>query len=197
MKDYHLPNMKQTLLSKHLFLSFVFACLAHMMYAQATKDYLLWSATRKLNVDDFGIKTKQLESTSSFAQFTLNYEVSGFSFFAKNFNKKVQNYFMPGASWIDTTTDVAKSIRYQQTLFDLCEIYARQFRQALRENRKQLLKGTNIASELNTQYMSAFSKRRVIYDRETAFGTNEAKQSEWEAQIQKELQDLSDYAYDK
>jgi hypothetical protein len=198
MKDLDGSVIRITTMSiKKLFISFFFTCCIQMLSAQPGSDYLLWSAFRKLSVDDFGIKTKQAESTLSFAQFTLNYEVRGFSFLAKNFNKKVKNYFMPGASWIDTTTGVATSLRYQQTLFDLCEIYARQFRQALQQNRKKFLKGTDIADELNKQYMSAFSKRRIEYDRETSFGTKEARQAEWEAQIQQELQQLSDYAYDK
>lgn len=87
------------------------------------------------------IKTKADVSTPSFAQFTIDYEVGGFGFLAKNFNKKVRNYLMAGAGWIDTTAAMVLSLRYQQTLFDLAEIYTRLFRKALRESRKQLLKG--------------------------------------------------------
>lgn len=148
-------------------------------------------------MDDFAIKTKQSETTSSFGQFTVDYEVSGLGFFTKNFNKKVHNYFLRSASWIDTTMNLRQALLYQQTLFDLCEIYTRQFRRALKENRKQFLKGTDIAKTLNSQYMSEFAKRRVAYDGQTKFGREEAAQKQWEAQIQKELAELSDYAYEK
>ncbi len=42
--------------------------------------------------------------------------------------------------------------------------------------------------------MTDFSNRRVLYDKETDFGTIQAKQVEWELQIQKELDELKDYA---
>lgn len=169
----------------------------HTLQAQNNHDYLPWSATRKLAVDDFTIKTKQLESTTSFGQFSVDYEVGGFSFLTKNFNKKVHNYFIRAASWIDTTANISEALRYQQTLFDICEIYTRQFRQALRGNRKQFLKNTGVARELNKQYMAAFAKRRIVYDRETAFGTVTAKQKEWELQIATELEALKDFAHDR
>ena len=105
---------------------------------QNNNNYLLWSATRKLTTNDFAIKTKQLETIPSFAQFSLDYQVNGFDFLTKNFNKKVHNYLIATASWIDTTSNVQQSLVYQQTLFDMCETYARRFRKALKDNRKKL-----------------------------------------------------------
>lgn len=133
----------------------------------------------------------------SFVQFSVDYQVSSMDFLTKNFNKKVRNTIIKSASWIDTTADVARALRYQQALFDLCEIYTRQFRKALKDNRKKLVKGTDIARELNEQTMAAFAQRRLDYDKATRNSMDEAAQLEWEAQIQKELSDLQDYAYDK
>ena len=157
-------------------------------------NYIFWSSTRKLLVDDFGIKTKNGETNLSFAQFSVDYQVNGFDFITKNFNKKVRNYLIKSASWIDTTTDVSVSLRYQQTLFDICEIYTRQFRKSLKENRKKIANGLQIVEEMNQKAMTDFSNRRVIYDRETNFGTIHEKQNEWELQIQKELDDLKEFA---
>jgi hypothetical protein len=98
---------------------------------------------------------------------------------------------------MDTTINVQQSLAYQQTLFDMCEIYTRQFRKALKENRKTIAKGTAIAEELNNRFMTDFAKRRIDYDRETKFGSDEPKQKEWESQIQNELTELSEYAYEK
>jgi hypothetical protein len=127
----------------------------------------------------------------------MDYQLNGFDFLTKNFNKKVRNRFIRTASWIDTTTNAQQSLLYQQTLFDICEIYTRQFRKALRENRKKIAKGTKIAEELNNQFVADFARRRIDYDRETKFGSDELKQKEWESKINKELAELSDYAYDK
>jgi hypothetical protein len=160
-----------------------------------TDDNLVfWSSTKKLTVDDFGIKTKNGETNASFAQFSVDYQISGFDFMTKNFNKKVRNYIIRSASTIDTTSDVSVSLRYQQTLFDLCEIYTRQFRKALKENRKKIASGTQIADELNQKIMTEFTNRRVQYDRETNFGTIIEKQVEWENTIKRELNDLNEFS---
>ena len=160
-----------------------------------TNDNLIfWSSSKKLTVDDFGIKTRGNETNPSFAQFSVDYQISGFDFMTKNFNKKVRNYLIKSASTIDTTSDVSVSLRYQQTLFDLCEIYTRQFRKALKENRKKIASGTQFVDGLNQAAMTDFANRRVQYDRETNFGTIIEKQVEWENTIRKELNDLNEFA---
>ncbi len=166
-------------------------------YGQENNNYLLWSSDHRLTANDFLIKTKQLETTPSFAQFSLNYQVGGFDFLTKNFNKKVRNNFMKSASWLDTTINFSHELNYQQTLFDICEIYARQFRKALRDNKKKLIKGVEIVTKLNADFMTEFSKRRINYDRETKYGTDEPRQREWEYQIQKELTELENFSYSK
>lgn len=170
---------------------------AAISWGQLNDDFVLWSPSQKLTLDDFTIKTHSIETTTSFGQFSMDYQVNGFDFLTKNFNKKVRNRFIKTASWIDTTTNTQQSLVYQQTLFDICEIYTRQFRKALKENRKKIAKGTIIAEELNNKFITGFAKRRIDYDRETKFGSDELKQKEWETKINKELAELSDYAYDK
>ena len=168
----------------------------NILFAQTTKNdnLVFWSSTRKLTIEDFVIKTKNGETNPSFAQFSVDYQVSGFDFMTKNFNKKVRNYFIKSASWIDTTSNVSNSLRYQQTLFDMCEIYTRKFRKALKENRKKIASGTQFVEELNQKVMTDFSNRRVIYDRESNFGQISEKQTEWELQIQSELTELKEFA---
>ena len=164
-------------------------------FSQTTLDdnLIFWSSDKKLTVDDFGIKTKNSETSLSFAQFSVDYQVSGFDFMRKNFNNKVRNCLIKSASWIDTTVNVSNSIRYQQTLFDICEIYTRKFRMELKKNRKKIASGTQFVDKLNQEIMTEFSNRRIIYDRETNFGTIEEKQQEWELQINKELDELKEF----
>jgi hypothetical protein len=186
------------IMKKNLLLTyFLLLITAATSWGQLNDDYLLWSPSRKLTLDDFTIKTQKLETTTSFGQFSISYQVNGFDFLTKNFNKKVLNRFIKAASWMDTTINVQQSLAYQQTLFDMCEIYTRQFRKALKENRKTIAKGTAIADELNNRFMTDLAKRRIDYDRETKFGSDEPKQKEWESQINKELTELSEYAYEK
>jgi hypothetical protein len=168
----------------------------NILFGQTTKNdnLVFWSSTRKLTIDDFLIKTKNGETNPSSAQFSVDYQVSGFDFMTKNFNKKVRNYFIKSASWIDTTSNISNSLRYEQTLFDMCEIYTRQFRKALKENRKKIASGTQFVDELNQKVMTDFSNRRVVYDRESNFGQISEKQTDWELQIQSELNELKEFA---
>jgi len=165
--------------------------------AQIYGDKLQWSQSHKLTIDDFGIKTETLETTTSSAQFYFNYQVNGFDFLTKNFNKKVQNCMIKTASWIDTTTNVSESLRYQQSLFDISEVYARKLRKSSRKNRKRIIYGTQIAEELSFKIMSDLSKRIIDYNRETRFRADMVKQEAWEAKIQNEISELNDFAYDK
>jgi hypothetical protein len=176
------------------FILFSFTSINLLGQDMADANLVFWSASRKLNVADFGIKTKDRETNPSFAQFSVDFRVSGFDFMTKNFNKKVRNYLIKSASTIDTTSDVSASLRYQQTLFDMCEIYARQFRKALKENRKKIASGTQFIDGLNQKAMTDFANRRVLYDKETNFGTIVEKQIEWENLIKNELDDLNEFA---
>lgn len=174
-------------------LFFLFASFQCFCQAKDT-NYFSWSSSRRLTMNDFVIKTSNLQTTTSFGQFYIDYQVGGFDFMTKNFNKKVHNYFIRSASWIDTTYDVNVSIRYQQTLFDLAEVYARRFRKDLKDNRKKILTGTDFTKELNAKAMTDFANRRVEYDTETKFGSNTVAQQKWEAQIQLELSQLKDFS---
>ena len=164
--------------------------------AQRTQNdnYLPWSSTRKLTANDFLIKTGRSHTTISYGQFSMDFEVHGFDFMTKNFNKKVSSFFIKSASSLDTTSDINVALRYQQTLFDLFEIYTRQFRKALKENRKKILTGTDFVKTLNEQAMADFAHRRLAYDTDTNFGSNTIMQRHWEAQIQKELALLKDFS---
>lgn len=157
-------------------------------------DYIAWSPGQKLTVNNFIIKTGNGQTTPSFAQFTISYQAGGFDFMAKNFNRKVGNYFIKAASWIDTSFDVAQSVRYQQTLFDLAEVYARRFRKELKAHKGKLTNGANYINELNARIMADFAQRRIEYDTDTNYVTAEAKQAEWEGKIKGELEELEEYA---
>lgn len=115
-------DIAMTLIHRPTILITLICLLTSYAYGQNSHDNLQWSATYKLTLDDFSIKTRSNETTSSFAQFSVDYEVGGFDFLTKNFNKKVHNYMIKTASWIDTTTNINQSLLYQQTLFDICEI---------------------------------------------------------------------------
>ncbi|WP_147473925.1 hypothetical protein [Chryseobacterium nematophagum] len=159
-------------------------------------NLILWSSTNKLTINDFGIKLSNKNEVPSYGQYSIDYNLRGFDFLTKNFNKKVRNYFIKSASWIDTTSGIATSLKYQQTVFDLSEIYARHFRKELKDNRIKILKGFQFAQELSEKFTTDFSNRKLLYNKETNFGTIQNKQLDWEIQIQKELEEYKDYSYE-
>jgi hypothetical protein len=179
------------------FCLFILLTISFTAFAQGNDDYLYWNATRKLTANDFAIKTSDLKTVACFAWFNFSYEVNGLDFMTKNFNKKVHNCILRFASWIDTTYDIRTSLRYQQTLFDLSEVYARHFRKDLKDNRKKLLKGTDFVKALASKEMTDFSKRQIEYDSDTQFGTNVIMQEKWEALIKMELAELKEFAIEE
>jgi len=167
-----------------------------LLHSQTNDENLvLWNPSKKLTIDDFGIKITTENEQLSYGQFSIDSNIKGFDFFTKNFNKKVRNYFIKSASWINPIKDVEVSLKYQQTVFDIGEIYTRKFSKELKNNRKQILKGFQILEELNQKSVTEFSNRRLQYNNETNFGTIADKQIEWEKQIQKELEELKEYSY--
>ena len=165
---------------------------------QDNRDILLWNADRKITIEDFGIKQGATTSGLSFAQFSVEYSLQGFTLFKRKFNKNVRNQFIRPASWIDTTQSVAYSLRYQQTLFDISEIYARRFRKDLKENRKRLARDQeNTVRELYNHMSAAFSRRRLQYDKETNQGLDMEMHKKWELRIRKELDELAEFAYNR
>src|SRR5947208_1921080 len=124
-------------------------------------NYLAWSSKRRLTVTDFEIRIAGEKTSPSFAQFYIDYRTGPVDFMKKNFNDKVHTYFIRSASWIDTTISMNISLRYQQTLFDLSEVYARQFRKQLKANKKKSLYNDTYGKTLDAEIMTSFSKRRI------------------------------------
>lgn len=170
------------------------------LYAQKESDMdkLYWSDSERIAIEDFGIQSTDAKSGLSSAAFSLEYNVHGLSFMAKNFNKRVWHYMVRSASQITMDENVNTYIRYQQTLFDLEEVYVRKFRKALSENRKKFLLRNAFADELKEEIIGTdLIKRQTQYNNETNAAKNEEKQKQWETQIKKELNELKNYAYDK
>ncbi|HEY8396860.1 MAG TPA: hypothetical protein VIK80_02900 [Flavihumibacter sp.] len=155
-----------------------------------------WSATQKLSLENFQFRKATEGEGSSNASFAITYKASGADLLSRNLNKRVYNYFIPAESWIDTTQNREQALQFQQTNFDICEIYVRQFRKALYENKKQI-KSLRFVDELNERFTTAFSQRRLEYDRDTKAGTDAEAQKKWEAMIREELASLSAYSYEK
>lgn len=170
-----------------------FAPAFSLMAQEPKEETLEWSSFRKLTLSDFKVKKAGDQETASYAEFSILYKAGGMELLSRNLNKRVSTLFIKSASWIDTTQNIGHSLRFQQTSFDLCEIYVRQLRKALYDNRRKI-KSLKYVDALNEQYTMAFSKRRIEYDRDTKAATDNDAQQKWEAIIQQELAELSAYS---
>lgn len=172
-------------------------CFSSNVYAQKESDLdkLYWSENTKISLADFGIQTQDTSQGLSSASFSVEYNIYALNFFG-NYNKKVRHCMIRSASQIFVGENVDQYIRYQQTLFDIQEIYVRLLRKALKENKKKLLLRTEFADELREQIIGVdLPVRQAKYNNETNSGKNKQKQAEWELLIKKELLFLNDYAY--
>ena len=160
-------------------------------------NYIYWSKDRKLKQEDFLIKTANNGASSS-AMFGSEYNLTGiFSMqIPKNYKEKIRHYFVRNASWIDTTANFSDNLTYQQTQFNLCEIYFRKFRKEVNENKKKIFWGKLAIRDINNKILADYRKRVVIYDQETKSGNLPDKQQEWKLIILKELEELSEFGID-
>ncbi|TGE27563.1 hypothetical protein [Hymenobacter metallicola] len=162
--------------------------------ANADADFLEWSATRRITAADFQLKLQphsNLRGSNASLHCSLNGPV--FELLGKGGNKIFHNQMLRSASWLDTTNraDIPQQIRFQQTLFDIQEIYLRRLRQQARASaRKMVLLGKPDINELLAGQMKECQLRQVRYTEETNYATLPDKQAAWEQQIRAELQEL-------
>ncbi|MNK09185.1 hypothetical protein D3C87_271350 [compost metagenome] len=164
---------------------------------QLDSNFIFWSKHRHLKESDFAIKTTN-KGSHSFGQYSFDYNIVGaFTFgLPKDYKKKIRNYFIKSASWIDTTSNIALSLNYQQTLFDMSEIYVRRFRKEVYQNRKKINWGKLKLEDISSIVMTDFANRRAVYEMETKSGNIMTKQKNWERIIKRELEELTEFAVD-
>ncbi|MEC5158666.1 hypothetical protein [Chryseobacterium sp. MP_3.2] len=174
-------------MKKLLALFFFIFALSFIQSQMLKGDELLWSHSRKLTAEDFQIK-KVDSFTPLKSTFILSWELNGFGVFNKNFNKNITNKFIKSASIIDeNSTILADYLEYQQTSFDMAEIYARKMREDLFLNKSKLWKGFDFASEILKIRLNEYYKVQAMMDSQTNSGTEKAKLEYWKEIIAAEL----------
>ena len=158
-------------------------------------DDVLWSADRKLKKEDYKIIIYDSEIPVR-SGISLSWQLAGFSVLNKNFNKNVTNRFSGNSSALNPDAeDVEKLLDYQQTVFDLSEVYARRMRRELLIRKNELWKGFEAANLILNQVSSDFTRVHLIMDKETKFGSDEEKLRIWKEKISDELTGISDFDY--
>ncbi len=170
----------------------------HPVDGQSTKNYeKIWNSENRLTESDFQLNIETPDSNPCFAQFSMNYSVTGLDFLTKNFNKKVENMMYMNASWLNkNASDKQNLIRFQQILFDLSEIYTRKFRKQLLVNRKKIIKGIQIVEEINNEITKELTEKRAKFENESNGGINIEVYEKWEKKIEYELNTLIKFRYE-
>ncbi|GGF01027.1 hypothetical protein [Hymenobacter cavernae] len=152
-------------------------------------DLVSWSAKHRLSVSDFGVKLKKGKVGK--AGFQLATETRT-NLYTHQKRVIVRNNMVRSASSINPGQHVQEQLRFQQTLFDIMEIYARQLRQATQTPTAATSTARKPGPE--EQIVAAAAKRRQHYGVDTQYGTLAAKQAKWEKTIKQELAALQSFA---
>ena len=181
---------------KNLVYLFFLVFTTSLFQSQVLKtDELLWDGSRKLSAEDFHIKTDDIEKPIR-SSFIISWELMGFSVFNKNFNQNVKNKLIKSASLINPDLpNVEQLIAYQQTNFDLAEIYARKMRRDLLINKSKLWKGLENANENLNEHLTEFYRVQLLMDRQTNSGSEMEKLQYWNDLIKEELLKTQEFDY--
>jgi len=169
--------------------TFVFLLLFVFSLSRAqttTADLVPWSAKHRLTVNDFGVKLKK--GNAGKAEFQLATETRT-NIYTHQKRIIVRNNLVRSASSINPSQHLPEQLRFQQTLFDIMEIYARQLRQAT-ANPATASKSPGVEEHI----VAAAAKRRQRYGVETKYGTLASKQAQWEKTVKQELAALQSFA---
>nr|GFD16070.1 hypothetical protein [Tanacetum cinerariifolium] len=88
----------------------------------------------------------------------------------------------------------AKLLRHEQLHFDITEVYARRLRQKLAGVRIPCAELGPTFERLSKGVYADWEKAEDQYDRDTNHGLKPAQQTQWEAQVQQQLQELAAFA---
>lgn len=161
------------------------------MHAQADHDFIHWSASKKLNWDDF---KGNPQTGSDAAALTATHLGFAFSFIKGQVTYNIECRFDKNRSWVLIKNDWI--LGHEQGHFDIAEIFARKLK---KEVSAYTFNKNTFQKDLDVIYNKIMKEKEALqnqYDDETDFSRNKPKQEEWLKKIEKMLEELkafSDY----
>ena len=156
-----------------------------------------WSANRPLTWDDFrGPVPPSPGDEGARTAYSLFY---GARCAGRKFEFRVVASVLPGESWVSPVVLKspplsARSLRHEQTHFDLSEVHARTMRQYFRDLAEPCKRTEEELNVLAQQFLRAESVAQKRYDEETNFGRISGKQNDWETEITRQITALDAFA---
>jgi hypothetical protein len=157
---------------------------------------IVWSAERSLTWEDFrGVPPPAPGEEGARTRYSLFY---GARCVGKRFEFRVLAAVLPRESWVvpkvlaDPALSV-RSLRHEQTHFDLSEVHARRMRRYFTELATPCARTETELNALSQRLARDESAAQQRYDDETNYGRNPARQTEWNAEAARQIQSLKAY----
>jgi hypothetical protein len=171
-----------------------------IFYTLSAQGIIEWQPDYKLQLSDFKSQATQIGNGNTFnlstpATVNFSFSMSTYEFmFTKNFNSKVNCTFNRDAATLVAPNDsiAQRLIRYAQFEFDLNELFARNFRQQLYK-KKGTFSNAKFFQPIYDSLHQQFTLRDADAGKQTSYGENMAKLEELDAEVLKEINDLSDF----
>lgn len=185
----------ETAMIKNLLLIVLFVFTAAIVPAQ---NMLEWSAEHPLSVKDFEAPAPnngQMQTVSG--SFSVSYEFGGLSLITtRNLNQYVHANFQKDASYIDRADDTTteRLLAYQQLIFNVYELQARNLRKKFFDERGKLL--TKGPGPLYQEVAAEHSRLLAKVENETFQGASMDEIKRWNEWVLQELKKLNDFCKD-
>ena len=116
-----------------------------------------------------------------------------------DFSYRVQSRFLTQASWVSralltSPTASRRALEHEQTHFDLSEVHARRLRQFYAGLPEPCRRTTDELEALAGPYLAADDADQERYDADTRNGRDELRQARWDAEVQRWLIELTEFA---
>jgi hypothetical protein len=150
-----------------------------------------WSRARKLQWRDFAMRApRSSDAAHSWVGIDADWtcDASGLVF-------HVTASFDPAQSWVKPGSESGALLRHEQTHFDLTEVATREMRKrlkALDDPCRSFMTMRDIDAAIVAE-RQAWDQDQHRYDRETDFGTNDARQQFWDRRTQERLTSLEEF----
>lgn len=155
----------------------------------AEREKINWRSRRTLNWNDF--KGNPVAAAPN-AALTSTSILINFGYDDQSLTYKIQCVFYPQKSW--TKVQSNHILAHEQGHFDISQLFTRKLHKALSEYRFRAASVDRDVQKIYQQISQDQAAFQQLYDQETNYSRNLAEQKNWQDKIEKELEELEQYA---
>lgn len=159
-------------------------------------ERLEWTSTRKLTWKDYKGQwnaTRKVEVMTFVSAFYNHYATRD----NDSIVVETMPVFYPEDSFVKPERKTKEQLYYEQTKFDLYEVWARKLRKDFMTTKFQRASYTSFMQSMYKANLQARNQELAKYNNETNGGKDAVKQKAWAEKIQKELSTLAKYSKKK